>query len=71
MLLSCEIWVIHQLHRGLFLGDFDVFHKLLFGLMPRNLHNRNSGNAPFDNISFDAFRPIFELLSRIVNAASE
>ena len=30
-----------------------------------------AGNAPFDNISFDAFRPIFELLSRIVNAASE
>ncbi|MBR2031723.1 MAG: RNA-directed DNA polymerase [Alistipes sp.] len=28
-------------------------------------------NAPFHDISFEEFRPIFELLSRIVNAASE
>ena len=28
-------------------------------------------NTPFNDISFESFRPIFELLSRIVNAASE
>ena len=31
--------MIHQLHCGLLFRNLDVFHKLLFGLVARDLHD--------------------------------